>query len=48
MHHLWAAYAAIIGRIAVCLENPLEVDKEMRWTFAIAAHAKIEDHRASR
>src|SRR5258708_16201026 len=48
MHHLWAPYAAIIGRIAVCLENPLEVDKEMRWTFAIAAHAKIEAPRPSR
>src|ERR1700688_3149958 len=48
MHHLCSAHATIVGRIAVCLEDSLEVDKEMRWSLAIAAHTKIEDHRTSR
>src|SRR5260370_9263649 len=48
MGHLRPAHTTVVGNIAVCLENPLELVQEARWTFAPAAHAKIEDRRAAR
>src|SRR5258708_11962370 len=48
MHHLRPAHTTVVSRIAVCLENPLELVQEARWTFALAAHAEIEDRRAAR
>ena len=48
MHHLRPTEAALVGDVVVCLENSLEGTQKLRWSFASAAHAEIENHTAPR
>src|ERR1035437_10637642 len=47
MHHLRTAHA-IVGDIAVGLQNALKLSQEVLWPFASTPQAEVEHHSASR
>src|SRR5664280_1919728 len=47
MHHLLSA-DTVVGRIAVGLQNALEVTQKAGRSFATASHAELEDRRTTR
>ena len=47
MHDPWPTHM-IVGRVAVTLEDALEVAQEPFGTFPFPAHPKIEHHRCAR
>src|ERR1039458_10460932 len=47
MHHLLSA-DTVVGRVAVGLQNALEVTQKAGRSFATASYAELEDRRATR